>query len=198
MHRPIDPKVDCVFKTLLGSDDHRDLLIHFLNAAARDDLPAPSPPSTSSTPTTSARPSTTSSPSSTSKRSDAGAPIFQVEIQLLVFPSLAPRILYTWADLLQPAVAQRRGLRARCNRSMRSGSSTRPCSGSARVRPSLHRLRDDRGRPLDRSRVRPRFRVEQIRVEPVETDAERWLKFLKDGEQSGARPGCPPGCSTPS
>jgi hypothetical protein len=65
MHRPIDPKVDCVFKTLFGSDDHRDLLIHFLNALLVEDLAAPITRSTSSTPTTSARPSTTSSRSST-------------------------------------------------------------------------------------------------------------------------------------
>ncbi|WP_269752161.1 hypothetical protein [Thiocapsa bogorovii] len=43
MHRPIDPKVDCVFKTLFGSDDHRDLLIRFLKVGASLDptrLPA--------------------------------------------------------------------------------------------------------------------------------------------------------------
>jgi len=33
MRRPIDPKIDCVFKALLGSEENRNLLIHFLNAA---------------------------------------------------------------------------------------------------------------------------------------------------------------------
>ena len=32
MHHPIDPKIDCVFKALLGAEDNRALLIHFLNA----------------------------------------------------------------------------------------------------------------------------------------------------------------------
>ena len=32
MRHPIDPKVDCVFKALLGAESNRDLLIHFLNA----------------------------------------------------------------------------------------------------------------------------------------------------------------------
>jgi len=32
MDHPIDPKTDCVFKALLGAEDNRDLLIHFLNA----------------------------------------------------------------------------------------------------------------------------------------------------------------------
>lgn len=41
MRHPINPKVDCVFKALLGSEDNRALLIHFLNAMLVDDLPAP-------------------------------------------------------------------------------------------------------------------------------------------------------------
>ncbi|UHD15555.1 PD-(D/E)XK nuclease family transposase [Thiocapsa bogorovii] len=41
MRHPIDPRVDCVFKALLGSEDNRPLLIHFLNAVLVDDLPAP-------------------------------------------------------------------------------------------------------------------------------------------------------------
>ena len=38
---PIDPKTDCVFKALLGAEDNRDLLIHFLNAILGADLPSP-------------------------------------------------------------------------------------------------------------------------------------------------------------
>jgi len=41
MYRPIDPKVDCVFKTLFGTEDHSELLIDFLNALLGDELPAP-------------------------------------------------------------------------------------------------------------------------------------------------------------
>ena len=39
MRHPIDPKVDCVFKALLGAESNRDLLIHFLNAVLGADLP---------------------------------------------------------------------------------------------------------------------------------------------------------------
>ena len=41
MRHPIDPKVDCVFKALLGAESNRDLLIHFLNAVLGADLPRP-------------------------------------------------------------------------------------------------------------------------------------------------------------
>ena len=32
MQHPINPQVDCVFKALLGADENKALLIHFLNA----------------------------------------------------------------------------------------------------------------------------------------------------------------------
>jgi hypothetical protein len=41
VHHPIDPKIDCVFKALLGSELNRALLIHFLNAILGKDLMAP-------------------------------------------------------------------------------------------------------------------------------------------------------------
>ena len=41
MRHPIDPKIDCVFKALLGAEDNRALLIHFLNALLGRELPTP-------------------------------------------------------------------------------------------------------------------------------------------------------------
>jgi len=41
MRHRIDPKVDCVFKALLGAEGNRSLLIHFLNAVLGADLPQP-------------------------------------------------------------------------------------------------------------------------------------------------------------
>jgi len=38
---PIDPKVDCVFKALLGRPDNSNLLIHFLNAMLAEQLESP-------------------------------------------------------------------------------------------------------------------------------------------------------------
>ncbi len=38
MRHAIDPKIDCVFKALLGSEENRNLLIHFLNAFLAQDL----------------------------------------------------------------------------------------------------------------------------------------------------------------
>ena len=41
MKHRIDPKIDCVFKALLGSEKNRNLLVHFLNAILTSDLTAP-------------------------------------------------------------------------------------------------------------------------------------------------------------
>ena len=41
MKHRIDPKIDCVFKALLGSVENRNLLVHFLNAVLVDDLTSP-------------------------------------------------------------------------------------------------------------------------------------------------------------
>ena len=40
MRHPIDPKIDCVFKALLGSEDNRNLLLHLFNAILTQDLAA--------------------------------------------------------------------------------------------------------------------------------------------------------------
>jgi PD-(D/E)XK nuclease family transposase len=41
MKHPIDPKIDCVFKALLGSEANQRLLIHFFNAILGADLETP-------------------------------------------------------------------------------------------------------------------------------------------------------------
>jgi len=39
MKHSIDPKIDCVFKALLGAEANRRLLIHFLNAVLAPPCP---------------------------------------------------------------------------------------------------------------------------------------------------------------
>lgn len=41
MKHRIDPKIDCVFKALLGADENRNLLVHSLNADLLKELKAP-------------------------------------------------------------------------------------------------------------------------------------------------------------
>jgi len=41
MKHAIDPTIDCVFKAILGSNEHINLLLNFLNAICKDDLQSP-------------------------------------------------------------------------------------------------------------------------------------------------------------
>ncbi|NOQ35115.1 MAG: Rpn family recombination-promoting nuclease/putative transposase, partial [Methylococcaceae bacterium] len=41
MKHHIDPKIDCVFKAILGAEENRNLLIHFLNAILEKELTQP-------------------------------------------------------------------------------------------------------------------------------------------------------------
>nr|WP_093191874.1 Rpn family recombination-promoting nuclease/putative transposase [Thiocapsa sp. KS1] len=179
---PIDPKVDCVFKTLFGSDDHRDLLIHFLNALLAEDLAAPIITAVDILNPYNERETLDDKLTVVDvKARDAARRIFQIEIQLLVFANLAPRILYTWADLF--------------SQQLQSGGDYRALQPVYAIwildatlfrdrHEYAHRYRflDDRGRALvDHGTIRL-FELSKFDVDPVQSDAERWLKFLKDGE----------------
>jgi predicted transposase/invertase (TIGR01784 family) len=181
MHRPIDPKVDCVFKTLFGSDDHRDLLIHFLNALLVEDLAAPITAVDILNPYNERETLDDKLTVVDVKARDAAQRMFQIEIQLLVFADLAPRILYTWADLFSQQL-QRGG----DYRTLQPVYAIWILDATLlRDRPEYahrYRLRDDRGRALlDHGSIRL-FELSKFNVETVQSDAERWLKFLKDGE----------------
>ncbi|WP_300988769.1 Rpn family recombination-promoting nuclease/putative transposase [Thiocapsa sp.] len=182
MHRPIDPKIDCVFKTLFGSDDRRDLLIHLLNALLAEDLEAPVAEVDILNPYNERETLDDKLTIVDVKARDTARRMFQVEIQLLVFPQyLAPRILYAWADLYSQQL-----------HSGQDYDALRPTYAIWILDQTLfverpeyaHRysLRDDQGRRLvDHGAIRL-FELSKFQVARVETDAERWLKFLKDGE----------------
>ena len=116
-----------------------------------------------------------------SRRADAARRLFQIEIQLLVFANLAPRILYAWADLFSQQLQRGGDYRA-----LQPVYAIWILDGTLfRERPEYahrYRWRDDRGRLLlDHGTIRV-FELSKFDVEPVQSDAERWLRFLKDGE----------------
>jgi predicted transposase/invertase (TIGR01784 family) len=168
-------------KTLFGSDDHRDLLIHFLNALLVEDLAAPITDVDILNPYNERETLDDKLTVVDVKARDAARRIFQIEIQLLVFANLAPRILYAWADLFSQQL--QRGDDYRVLQPVYAiwildGTLFRDRSEYAH----RYRWRDDRGRPLvDHGTIRV-YELSKFAVEPVQNDAERWLKFLKDGE----------------
>ncbi|CAK0740619.1 hypothetical protein CCP4SC76_1030006 [Gammaproteobacteria bacterium] len=99
MKHRIDPKVDCVFKALLGSEENRQLLIHFLNAILSAELSGPIVEVEILNPYNDKEFLTDKLSIVDVKAKDKSGRVFQVEIQMCAYPSLPKRMVYNWADI---------------------------------------------------------------------------------------------------
>jgi len=185
MRHPIDPKIDCVFKALLGSEDNRALLIHFLNALLGRELPAPVSTVEILDPYNAREFPSDKLSIVDVKARDAQGRFYQVEIQLLLHADLPARILYTWADLY--------------SQQLQSGAdygTLRPTYAIWLLGETLlpddpayahrYRLRDERGRSfLDHGGI-SLFELGKFAATEVATEEQRWLRFFKEGERLDA------------
>ncbi len=93
----IDPKIDCVFKAILGAPENIPLLIHFLNGVLTPENPI--------TDVEILNPYNEKEYLSDKltivdiKARDATNNTYQVELQLNIFPYLPERMLYCWSDI---------------------------------------------------------------------------------------------------
>jgi predicted transposase/invertase (TIGR01784 family) len=99
VQHPIDPKIDCVFKALLGADRNRGLLIHFLNAILADEWAVPIVEVEMINPYNEREFFDDKLSIVDVKARDPAGRTYQIEIQVLNIPDLPARILYGWADL---------------------------------------------------------------------------------------------------
>ncbi len=180
MKHPIDPKIDCVFKALLGAERNRRLLIHFLNAILADEFTAPIVEVEILNPYNDREFLDDKLSIVDVKGRDTQGRLYQIEIQLLNIPDLPARILYGWADLysaqlrdgedydhLRPTYAI-----------WLLGQTLRPSVAEAIHR---FRLRDEQGRSLlDHGGVWL-LELSKCVIITVETEQERWLKFFIEG-----------------
>ena len=187
MRHPIDPKVDCVFKALLGAEANRDLLIHFLNAVLGAELPAPITAVALLNPYNEREfLDDKLSVVDVKARDDAGR-LYQIEVQLLVPPDLPARILYGWADLYSAQL-----------QSGEDYGELRPCYSiwllGETLRPELatyyHRLRmqDEQGLALlNHGGIwlleLAKFAALHADNDTIDSELTRWLKFFTEGER---------------
>ena len=177
MRHAIDPKIDCVFKALLGSETNRGLLIHFLNATLAADLVAPIIEVDILNPYNEREFLDDKLSIVDVKARDPQGRIYQIELQLLNLPQLPQRILYGWTDLyssqlqsgedydqLQPTYAiwllgqtLRRGIPEWFHRL---------------------RLRDDQGRELVDHGGLYLLELSKFPTEHISNELERWLAFF--------------------
>jgi len=177
MRHPIDPKIDCVFKALLGSESNRALLIHFLNAILGADLGAPITSVEILNPYNEREFLDDKLSVVDVKARDSAGRLFQIEIQLLSHPDLPARILYGWADLYSAQLQDGEPY-----------EDLRPTYAiwllGQTLRPGLcewfyrFRLRDDQGRELLDHGGLYLLELSKFAAETVVTELERWLKFF--------------------
>ncbi|MBK5937773.1 Rpn family recombination-promoting nuclease/putative transposase [Halochromatium roseum] len=182
MRHPIDPKIDCVFKALLGAETNRALLIHFLNAILGSELPAPITSVEILNPYNEREFLDDKLSIVDVKARDDSGQLYQIEIQLLIYRDLPARISYGWADLYSSQL-----------------SSGEPYT---KLKPTyaiwllaedllpdndvyLHdfRLRDANGHCLVAHGGIWLAELNKFHADLVQNEQERWLKFFKDGDK---------------
>jgi len=95
----IDPKVDCVFKALLGSEEHKRLLTDFLNAVLAQDPGIRLQSVELMNPYNEREFETDKLSVVDVKARDEAGRVYQIEIQLVIHPGLAERMLHTWCAI---------------------------------------------------------------------------------------------------
>ena len=99
MKHSIDPTVDCVFKAILGAEEHKNLLLHFLNNVVKP--PVPLQQVELLNPYNEKEFLSDKLTVVDVKAHDETGIVYQIEIQLAVHAFLPERMLYTWSDLYQ-------------------------------------------------------------------------------------------------
>jgi predicted transposase/invertase (TIGR01784 family) len=185
MRHPIDPKIDCVFKALLGSEENRALLVHFLNAILGSELPSPVTEVQILNPYNEREYLTDKLSIVDVKARDADGRLYQAEIQLLTLADLPARIQYHWAHLYshQLQKGQDYGLLRPAYSIWLLAEDLLPAEPAYVHR---YRLRDERGRSLLDHGGIWLFELNKFSAEAVTTEEQRWLKFFKEGEHLDA------------
>ena len=181
MKHPIDPKIDCVFKALLGAEANRRLLIHFLNAVLGTALPGPIRQVNILNPYNEREFLDDKLSIVDVKAHDDRGRLYQVEIQLLSYPDLPARILYTWADLYSAQLSSGQdyaALRPTYAIWLLAEDLLRDDPAYAHV----YRLRDESGRLLLDHGGIWLLELNKFVAERIETEQQRWLKFFQEGE----------------
>jgi predicted transposase/invertase (TIGR01784 family) len=181
MKHAIDPKIDCVFKAILGSEDNANLLIHFLNAILGQELNAAVVSVEIINPCNEKETRQEKLSIVDVKARDQDGHLFQVEIQITVYPSLPDRIAYTWASLYSKQLRKGKNYA-----SLKPVYSIWIVDGNVNEEKGYshrYRLKDDNSKPLNSSGGIWLFELPKFKVHEIKTELERWLRLFKDGEK---------------
>ena len=182
MRHAIDPKIDCVFKALLGSEENRNLLIHFLNAFLAQDLIEPLVWVEILNPYNDKEFLSDKLSIVDVKARDSHDRLYQIEIQLTSYGHLPARIIYNWADIY--------------SQQLKSGQDyleLKPTYSIWLLAENLisddnetvhhYKLRDEQGNTLTQHGGIWLLELKKFKANHIETEDQRWLKFFREGEQ---------------
>ena len=181
MKHRIDPKVDCVFKALLGSAENRNLLINSLNAVLNQDLCEPIIWVEILNPYNDKEFIDDKLSVVDVKARDSHDRLYQVEIQMQMYGNLPARIIYNWADIY--------------SQQLKSGHDYHKLKatysiwlmGENVVKTDDHyaheyKLRDENGQILVEHGGILLLELNKFNDQDIEDEKQTWLKFFRDGE----------------
>jgi len=180
MKHNIDPKVDCVFKALLGKEENSNLLVHFLNAVLGAELSEPIVSVVIINPYNDKEFLDDKLTIVDVKANDQSGRIYQIEVQLAYYSDLPARMVYTWGDIY-------------CKQ-LKSGNdftNLKPTysiwlMGKNAIKDDdkyvhAYKLRDETGKLLTDHGGIWLLELEKFSAVHVENEQERWLQFFKTG-----------------
>ena len=181
MKHPIDPKIDCVFKALLGSEENRNLLIHFLNAVLKQDLSEPIVWVDIINPYNDKEFLDDKLSVVDIKARDSQNQLYQVEIQMLMYKNLPARIIYNWTDIY--------------SQQLQSGTEYHKLMPTYSIwllaenvlkgdnhYAHEYKLRDENGQVLIEHGGILLLELNKFNDKAIENDKQAWLSFFKDAE----------------
>jgi len=182
MRHAIDPKIDCVFKALLGSEENRNLLIHFLNAFLAQDLIEPLVWVEILNPYNDKEFLSDKLSIVDVKARDSHDRLYQIEIQLTGYGHLPARIIYNWADIYSQQLKSGQDyLQLRPTYSIWLLAENLISDDNETVH--HYKMRDEQGNTLTQHGGIWLLELKKFKANHIETEDQRWLKFFREGEQ---------------
>ena len=182
MRHAIDPKIDCVFKALLGAEENRNLLIHFLNAFLAGELLEPIVWVDILNPYNEKEFLSDKLSIVDVKAKDGHERIYQIEIQLTSYSHLPARIIYNWADIYSQQL-----------KSGQDYGELRPTYAIWLLAENLitddsdyvhhYKVRDEQGKTFTQHGGIWLLELDKFKANRIESEDQRWLQFFKVGEQ---------------
>ncbi len=181
MKHRIDPKVDCVFKAILGSEDNRHLLVHFLNAILGAELPSPIISVELLNPASDREFIDHKMHIVDVKARDNAARLFQVEIQMASERDLRQRMVYCWTDLFAKQIQSgERYLRLQPAYSIWLVNAVLTTHDPAPIH--RYKIRDESCQTLIEHGGIWLIELKKCQLLEVATEEQRWLKLFIEGD----------------